>query len=202
MAEIRKVYTTNDEDKELVERYLAGDTRAFTPLFHKFKNVFFFNATRWFGYKEDEIEDMAMEFLGRMSVSLHKYDRTKATVGTWMTNCMRNYMHEYHTRKGGKPIPGKFFDDMGFTDGNGDRQGFDPESNDGTVVEIERMSHRKIIREMIESLSAMDARIFQEHFINGLTQKETAEKLGIPVNTMWYKVSLIRKHLERFKDEI
>jgi len=202
MGKSKKVYTSNEEDKQLVKKYLDGDSSAFTPLFHKYKNIFFVNATRWFNYKEDEIEDMAMEFLGRMVSSLDKYDPTKSLFSTWITNCMRNYMIEYHGRVKNKPVKAKSFEDMGIITRDGDRIEFSIIEESEVLNEIERSSYRKLIKDMIETLGPLEARIFQEHFINGLTQKETAEMLGMRHDTMWYQVGKIRKKLYKFKKRL
>jgi len=202
MAKSKKVYTTNDEDKELVLKYLNGDSSAFTPLFHKYKNIFFVNATRWFNYKEDEIEDMAMEFLGRMVSSLDKYDPGKALFSTWITNCMRYYMIEYHGRVKNKPVKAKSFEEMGLINNDGDRIEFSIAEESEVLNEIERSAHSRLIREMLKTLGPVETRIFQEHFINGLNQRETAEILELNPDTMWYRVAKIRKKLYKFKKEI
>ena len=96
-------YNSSEEEKELVKKYLNGDTRAFTPLFKRYKPIFFTNVIKWYGnnnYNNEEIEDMAMEFLGRISSKLHLYDSEKSIFGTWITNSMRNFIIECHKRKG------------------------------------------------------------------------------------------------------
>jgi len=192
-------YTTNKEDKELVKKYLEGDTSAFTPLFHKYKNIFFHNAVRWFSYKEIEIEDMAMEFLGRISSKIHMYDPEKSLFSTWITNSMKNFMIEYHGRKKNKPHKGLSIEDLGYTDKDGNKV-LDSIRDEHTLNEVERLSYRKLIKEMINSLSKEDAKIFQEHFINGNSQYDTADILGLPRNTMWYRVKKIKKHLQKYKN--
>ena len=95
-------YNSSEEDEELVKEYLNGNPRAFTPLFKKYKPIFFTNAIKWYGnnnYNNEEIEDMAMEFLGRISSKLHLYDSEKSIFGTWITNSMKNFMIECHRRR-------------------------------------------------------------------------------------------------------
>ena len=55
---------------------------------------------------------------------------------------------------------------------------------------------------MLKTLGPVETRIFQEHFINGLNQRETAEILELNPDTMWYRVAKIRKKLYKFKKEI
>ncbi len=198
-SKINYRYTTNEEDKELVKKYLEGDTGAFTPLFHKYKNIFFHNAIKWFNYKGIEIEDMAMEFLARISSKIHLYKPEKSLFSTWITHSMKNFMIEYHLRVKNKPHKGLFIEDLGYTDKDGNRVA-DSIADERSLDEVERLSYKKLIKDMINSLSKEDAKIFQEHFVNGNSQHDTADILGLPRNTMWYRVKKIKNHLQKYKD--
>ena len=44
-------YNSNDVDAELVKKYLNGDSNAFTPLFNKYKPIFFSNVMKWYSSK-------------------------------------------------------------------------------------------------------------------------------------------------------
>ena len=127
------------------------------------------------------------------------YDPEKALFSTWITNSMRYYMIEYHGRKKNKLYDALSIEDLGHTDKDGNRK-FDTIVDDSTLQDVERFSHRKLIKEMISSLGKEDARIFQEHFINAHSQFDTADILGLPRNTMWYRVKKIKEHLQKYKD--
>jgi len=185
------VYNDNETDAKLVKKYLEGDSTAFTPLFHKYKPIFFSNVIKWYGdnnYEIEEIKDMSMEFLGRISSKLHLYDSEKSTVSTWITNSMRNFMIEYWKRKKDKPIKGVSFDDIPdlIVKGN-------------IYEEIELKSHRKLIRKMLESLGYEDTKIFNDIFIKGKTQTQVAKELGIGCSTLEYRVRRVKKRLEKFR---
>ena len=47
-----------------------------------------------------------------------------------------------------------------------------------------------------KKLEGEDWRIFELHFLQGYTQLETGEKLGLREDTMWYRVKKIRKKLD------
>tara|TARA_R110002020_G_scaffold138469_2_gene308500 strand:+ start:3093 stop:3686 length:594 start_codon:yes stop_codon:yes gene_type:complete len=188
-------YNSSEEEKELVKKYLNGDTRAFTPLFKRYKPIFFTNVIKWYGnnnYNNEEIEDMAMEFLGRISSKLYLYDSKKSIFGTWITNSMRNFMIEYHKRKGRqKRIP------------NQKKISFDEVITEPSVNEIykniEIKSYRKLIKMMVESLGSDDTRIFNEIFLKGRTQSEVAREMGIGASTLEYRVKRVKRRLERFR---
>lgn len=185
-------YTTNQEDKELVKQYLDGDTRAFNPLFYKYKKIFFYNIYKWCAgqYDRETVEDMAMEFLGKISSKIHLYNPEKALFSTWMTTSMKNFSIEYSKRKGGKPIKNSMnIDDIKFNVPS------EPSS-------FETLSHKGLVKRMLSMLGSEDTKIFNEVFVNGLSQTEAAEKLGLPTNTMWYRIKKIREKLEHFKTEI
>jgi RNA polymerase sigma factor (sigma-70 family) len=190
-------YNSSEEEKELVKKYLNGDTRAFTPLFKRYKPIFFTNVIKWYGnnnYNNEEIEDMAMEFLGRISSKLHLYDSEKSIFGTWITNSMKNFMIEYHRRKSRqKRIPDQ------------KKISFDEIITEPSINEIykniELKSYKKLIKMMIESLGSDDTRIFNEIFLKGRTQSEVAREMGIGYSTLEYRVKRVKRRLERFRPE-
>ena len=190
-------YNSSVEDEELVKEYLNGNPRAFTPLFKKYKPIFFTNAIKWYGnnnYNNEEIEDMAMEFLGRISSKLHLYDSEKSIFGTWITNSMKNFMIECHRRRGRqKRIPSNkkvSFDEI-ITE---------PSINE-TYKKIETKSYRKLIKMMIESLGSDDTRIFYDIFLKGRNQSEVAREMGIRSSTLEYRVKRVKRRLEKFRPE-
>jgi len=187
----------NGSDEELVKKYLKGDSRAFTPLFKKYKPIFFTNVIKWYGnnnYNNEEIEDMAMEFLGRISSKLHLYDSEKSIFGTWITNSMKNFMIECYRRKSRqKRIP------------NNKKISFDeiitePSINE-TYKNIEIKTYRKLIKMMVESLGSEDTRIFNEIFLKGRVKSEVAREMGIRYNTLEYRVNRVKRRLEKFRPE-
>tara|TARA_R110000868_G_scaffold298425_3_gene558635 strand:+ start:1187 stop:1783 length:597 start_codon:yes stop_codon:yes gene_type:complete len=191
-------YNEADEEKELVDRYLNGDSSAFTPLFKKYKPIFFTNVIKWYGsdnYNSDEIEDMSMEFLGRISSKLHLYDSKKSIFGTWITNSMRYFIVEYYKRKHRqKRIPPQkkiYLDDV---------PNIEPSINE-IYKNIEIKSYRKLIKEMIESLGSEDTRIFNEIFLKGRTKSDVAREMGIAFNTLEYRVKRVKRRLEKFRPE-
>lgn len=185
-------YNSNSTDAELVKKYLNGDSNAFTPLFNKYKPIFFSNVMKWYYSKYDveEVQDMAMEFLGRISSKLHLYDSEKSTVSTWITNSMKNFMIEYWKRKKGKPIKGVSFEDIP-----------EPAANENIYKGIELKFYRKLIKKMIESLGSEDTRIFNEVFLKGRNQTDVAKELNIKRSTFEYRVKRVKKRLEKFRPE-
>jgi len=192
----KRVYLTNDEELKLIKEYLEGRSSAFTPLFQKYQMIFFTNLYKWYknAYKDpEEVNDMAIEFLGRISTKLHLYNPKIAKFNTWMMNSMKNYMKECwaaknrHKRKGTvEPL---------------DRHQNIIDSTPNAIKSLERSSHRELIKRMLESLGPEDTKIFHEIIVKGETQEETRKKLGLKRSTMSYRFQRMLKRLEKFRPD-
>lgn len=186
-------YTTNEEDKVLVNEYLLGNPKAFNKLFHKYRKIFLYNVQRWYGgaYDEETKQDMMIEFLGKISKKMHLYDPNKSQVLTWMTQSMRNFMIEFWNRKGGKKVKGISIDDVNL----------DFRTEEIVHKKLEAQTHRKIIKKMLASLGHEDTKMFNEIFIKGRTQAEVGREMGIKRSTFGYRFQRLKKRLEKFKPE-
>ena len=186
-------YTTNEEDKVLVNEYLLGNPKAFNKLFHKYRKIFLYNVQRWYGgaYDEETKQDMMIEFLGKISKKMHLYDPNKSQVLTWMTQSMRNFMIEFWNRKGGKKVKGISIDDVNL----------DFRTEETVHKKLEAQTHRKIIKKMLASLRHEDTKMFNEIFIKGRTQAEVGREMGIKRSTFGYRFQRLKRRLEKFKPE-
>jgi len=186
-------YTSNEEDKILVQEYLLGKPRGFYKLFHKYRKIFLYNVQKWYGgaYDEETKQDMMIEFLGRISKKMHLYDPEKSQVSTWMTNAMRNFMIEFWRRKGGKKVKGLSFDEVDF----------DFRIEETVHKKIEMKAHRRIIKEMLASLGHEDTKMFNEVFIKGRKQSEVCREMGMKRSTFGYRFQRLKRRLEKFKPE-
>jgi RNA polymerase sigma factor (sigma-70 family) len=183
-------YTDDITDKILVVKYLEGDSKAFKPLFYKYKALFFHNAKEWYSsaYTNDELQDMALEFLGRICSKLDLYNPEKAQFNTWMTQSMKNFMIEVHRRKSKRPKNKVSFDEIPDI-------GIEETIHKG----IQNQAYRKLIREMIESLGKEDTRMFNEVLLKGRSQTEVANEMGIKVSTFNYRFHRMQQRLQKFK---
>ena len=190
------VYLTQAEEETLLEKYLNGDTKSFGPLFQKYQMIFYKNIKTWYGsaYKDpEEVNDMAIDFLGKISKKLHLYDNKKAQFNTWMTNSMRYFIMEYwNTKQRQKRI--KNTESL-----DGIRGMADPSAC--IESKLERQGHRKLIREMIESLGPEDTRMFNEVLVKGESMAKTARKMGVKYSTFEYRFKRLKRRLEKFRPE-
>tara|TARA_Y100000034_G_C6897441_1_gene414111 strand:- start:502 stop:1086 length:585 start_codon:yes stop_codon:yes gene_type:complete len=184
-------YISADEEKALVIKTLKGSSSAFTPLFHKYKAIFFHNIKKQYPnyYETEEIQDMAMEFLGRISTKLDLYNPEKAQFSTWITNSMKNFTIEYYHRKKGKPIKGKPIEDIKQT----------LIASESTSKYMERKGYQKLIKIMKDSLGEEDTHIFEEFFVKGVSKKELAKEMGLNRTTLDYRTNRLKRRLDKFK---
>ena len=190
------VYLTQEEEIGLVKNYLEGDTQSFGPLFQKYQMIFYTKIKEWYGsaYKDpEEVNDMAIEFLGKISKKLHMYDSEKAQFNTWMTKSMRYFIMEYWNKKQRQ----KRIKQTESLDRHHSMA--DPSADIDKQMELK--GHRKLIREMLESLGPEDTRMFNEVLVKGESMAETARKMGVKYSTFEYRFKRLKRRLEKFRPE-
>jgi len=185
-----------EEEERLLNSYLGGDNTSFGPLYERYKVLFFYHVNKQLPYlpMEDK-EDLAVDFLGRISGKLEKYDKEKSLFRTWMTNCILNHLSEYRNKKSTRE---KFITDYI------SKENKENEIYDISIVSdqnpLEKVSYLNIIKLIKGKLGDQDWKIFELHFLQGYNQLETGKKLGLREDTMWSRIKLIRKRLDGIQD--
>jgi RNA polymerase sigma factor (sigma-70 family) len=195
-------YHSHNEEKKIVESILDGNSNDFEPLFHKYKGIFFSNLMKWYPnyYSEQEGLDMAMEFLEMIFTKLHTYNPKKSVFGTWITNCMRNFMIGHYRKMNKKSnLKYKSFEEIFNIDKDGNVSSFDipVEENATKLIEIKR--YKILLNKIIECLDPLEYIIVSELFFNGRTIKEVAEIVGLKRTTLDYRLKRMRKKIEKYK---
>jgi RNA polymerase sigma factor (sigma-70 family) len=184
--------TKQKEEEILLERYLNGDNTAFGPLYYRYRGLVLYHLNKRLSYLDNEdIEDLAIDFLGRISGKLRLYNKEKGLFRTWMTNCILNFIKEYKNKKSTKE---KMITDS-ITTNNSDHEYYDISiiSDDDTLKNV---SYLNIIKLIKERLCDDDWKIFELHFLQGYNQAETGERLGLREDTMWFRIKRIRRRLD------
>ncbi len=181
-----------EEEEELLDRYLNGDNTAFGPLYYRYRTLFLYHLNKQLNTisKEDK-EDLAIDFLGRISSKLNLYDKEKSLFRTWITNCILHFIIEYRNKKSTKEK--KITDSI--TTNNSDDEYYDVSitSDDDTLKTV---SYLNIIKLIKDRLCDDDWKIFELHFIQGYNQAETGNILKLREDTMWFRIKRIRKKLD------
>ena len=181
-----------EEEINLLHKYLNGDNRAFGPLYYRYRTIFLYHVNKQLSYlnKEDK-EDLAMDFLGRISSKLHTYDKTKSLFRTWITNCILNYLNEYKNKKSTKE---KKITHSIITNNSDDETYEIPITSDEDILKT--ISYINIIKLIKDRLCDDDWKIFELHFLQGYNQSETGNILKLREDTMWFRIKRIRKKLD------
>ena len=186
------VKSTPQQEKKYIEEYLNGKSTSFSPLYHKYKAIFYTMARKWYpNLVHDDLEDMSLEFLGKISQKLDKYDPSKAQVSTWITQCMRNFLIEWGRRKINRKRHNHTLTGLLLKGVNGEYDMY-LESDDDPFEDI---SYRSILKRIYEILGTEDTRIFELHFLQGYSQEKVGEMMNLTRGTMWYRIKKIRTQL-------
>ena len=181
-----------EEEEGLLQRYLNGDNTAFGPLYYRYRSLFLYHLNKQLNYlnKEDK-EDLAIDFLGKISSKLNLYDKEKSLFRTWITNCILNYLKEYKNKKSTKEK--KITDSI--KTNNSDDEYYDTyiTSDEDTLKTV---SYLNIIKLIKDRLCDDDWKIFELHFLQGYNQSETGNILKLREDTMWFRIKRIRKRLD------
>lgn len=180
------------EEENLLHRYLNGDNTAFGPLYYRYRTLFLYHVNKQLSYlyKEDK-EDLAMDFLGRISSKLNLYDKEKSLFRTWINNCILNYIKEYKNKKSTRQ---KIITDPIITN-NSDNESYEVTITSDDDV-LKTISYMNIIKLIKDRLCDDDWKIFELHFIQGYNQMETGNMLNLREDTMWFRIKRIRKKLD------
>jgi RNA polymerase sigma factor (sigma-70 family) len=195
-------YQSHDEEKVLVKSILEGNSKDFEPLFHKYKGIFFSNLMKWYPnyYSEQEGLDMSMEFLGMIFTKLYKYNPKKSVFGTWITNCMRNFMIGHYRKHNKKSaIKCKSFEEMFIVDKEGKTSNFDIPVEENAIKFIEIKRYGELIMEIMECLDPLEYIIVSELFFKGRSKKEVSKLVGLKRTTLDYRIKRMRKKIEKYK---
>ena len=181
-----------EEEENLLHRYLNGDNTAFGPLYYRYRTLFLYHVNKQLSYlyKEDK-EDLAMDFLGRISSKLNLYDKEKSLFRTWINNCILNYIKEYKNKKSTRQ---KIITDPIITN-NSDNESYEITITSDDDV-LKTISYINIIKLIKDRLCDDDWKIFELHFIQGYNQMETGNMLNLREDTMWFRIKRIRKKLD------
>jgi RNA polymerase sigma-70 factor (ECF subfamily) len=165
-----------NEDKEIIEKYLAGEEEAFSLLLQKYlKSVFNFI----FQFTRDATisEDLAQVTFIKAWKNLEKFD-CKKNFKTWLFAIAKNNTYDYFRKK--KTLPFSSFEDE---DGNNKLENISSQD----ILPNEILERVDIVREMEDKLREIPEKyrvILTLHYKEDFSLTEIAEILGSPYNTI------------------
>jgi RNA polymerase sigma-70 factor (ECF subfamily) len=176
------------DDSELIERCRAGDLSAFEPLVEKYRQRVWRLAYQILRDRE-EAWDVAQEAFVRAYQSLPAF-RGQSAFYTWMFRIVVNLATDRQRQRGararalgGEPVPEEEWE----------RSVADPTADPAGLAA--RAEQREKIREALDSLPLNYRTIIMLSDVDGLTYREIAQVLRIPMGTVMSRLHNARKRL-------
>jgi RNA polymerase sigma-70 factor (ECF subfamily) len=165
-----------DDDKVLVERMLAGDSRAFDAFFNAYFDRLYRFALIRLRNEPVAAEDIVQQTLCRAIEKLH-YFRGEAALFTWLCQICRNAIADMFRSKeyqAGQPIP--------FEDSEEVRSALEALSAlplDDPQQSMQDEQLRRFVHVILDHLPRRYADALEWKYIQGLSVKEIAERLHV-----------------------
>ncbi|MBI2162304.1 MAG: sigma-70 family RNA polymerase sigma factor [Candidatus Rokubacteria bacterium] len=178
------------DDLALVERCRAGDVAAFEPLVEKYRQRVYrlaFNVLR----DTEEALDAAQEAFIRAYQALPRF-RGQSAFYTWLFRITMNVAADRVRQRAAR---GRAFGTERVEEEEWDRTLVDPsEAPDASAA---RAEERRRIQRALESLPEHHRAIIMLSDLEGLSYREIAEVLGIPMGTVMSRLHNARKRLRQ-----
>ena len=178
---------SNQDDAALIRAVADRDKQAFAEVFSRY-------AGRVKGYlmrggaAEADADELAQEVLLTVWRKAVQFDPGKAALSTWIFTIARNRRIDLIRRhKRAEPDP----EDPLFQP--------DPDPDGPEVVNAGQIAER--MREVLATLPEAQREVLVLAFFDGLTQSETAERLGIPLGTVKSRIRLAFKAMRQYLGE-
>ncbi|WP_418992881.1 RNA polymerase sigma factor [Alistipes sp.] len=180
------------EDRQLVERVLAGDDLAFEYLFNRYSDAIRRLFVQRLGGANDA-DDLLQETFIKVYINLHRYS-SSFTFGQWVYTIARNTFIDYVRRRQ---------DDLSI-----DERFASPASSAPTPEEsVINLQQRTQIEHYLQTLAPRYRQLIVMRFFDEYSYEEIAAKLGLPLGTVKTQIHRAREQMcrliarsdERFK---
>lgn len=181
------------DDRQLVERCLAGDGHAWEEVVRRHSRRVYNLCLRFTGRPQDA-EDLAQDVFVRLYRSLNSYRAEMGSLGTWLTTLTRNLLIDHYRRA----KPDRLTDSIETTNEEGERIPLPlpaPGRGADTAVfgrEVQELVQRALLRLSPELREAIILRDLQD-----LDYKEIALVLHLPEGTVKSRINRGRLELAR-----
>lgn len=179
-------------DQAVVDRVLAGDMDAFSILVDRYQDRIY-SAVLNYVYNRDDAVDITQEAFVRAFSKLKTFTAGSAFY-TWLYRIAVNAAIDHLRRRKTKPV--ESIETEKFTE-----VGFEPPAPEATSNPEKlavRQEQVRVIKQAISTLSDKLRIAIVLHDVEGLSQEEVADILGVPVGTVKSRVSRARAEL-RYK---
>jgi RNA polymerase sigma-70 factor (ECF subfamily) len=174
-------------DEQLVERYLGGQRPALEELLRRHRQSAYRVAIRRVGQDADAL-DAVQEGFAKACRALPGYQR-RGAFKTWLLRVVENAAHDVRRRRDrGRPVIAgsswlRTHDDLL------------PTNEVDPALALEGADLRRLLDTALADLSSAQRRTFTLHALDGLTYREVAERLGVPIGTVMSRLHHARRKL-------
>jgi len=169
--------TSMSPEKEIIEKYFAGDNSAFAGLVDLYLKEIYNFIYRLIGSVKDS-EDLTQEVFIKVWKNLNKFDIEK-NFKTWIFTIAKNTAIDFLRKN--KDIPLSSFDDE---DGNNfiEDNLIDNEMKSDEVFSLGE--DKELIEKALNKISLIQKEVLILRYMNELSFSEISEVLDIPLNTI------------------
>lgn len=171
-------FTHNDssDERALIKRVKAGDTKALEELYDLYKALLF-GMIISIVKKREEAEDVLQEVFMKIWEKAHTFDEERGNVYSWIVTLTRNKSIDRIRSKGYKT------QQKASTSVN--QPEFTLESDKFDPLETTIFSDRsELVKKALEQIPEEQSEVIKVAYYGGMTQSEIAEHLGIPLGTV------------------
>jgi RNA polymerase sigma-70 factor (ECF subfamily) len=177
------------DERELIQRCIAGDASAFEPLVEKYRQRVWRLAYQVL-HDREEAWDVAQEAFVRAFHSLSSF-RGQSAFYTWLFRITVNVATDRHRQRGAQT---RAFGPERVTEEEWARTTPDP--GGGPDQEAARAEQRERIRHALDALPPKARTIIMLSDVEGLSYREIAEVLNCPIGTVMSRLHNARKRLK------
>jgi RNA polymerase sigma-70 factor (ECF subfamily) len=174
-------------DEDLVGRYLEGQSAALEELLRRHGHAAYRVAMRQLGHDADAL-DAVQEAFAKVCRALRGYQQ-RGAFKTWLLRVVENAAHDVRRRRNRRRL---------VTQGSSWLRHHDdllPAAESNPALGLEETELRSVINMALSDLPSAQRRVFTLHAVDGLTYREVAEELRVPVGTVMSRLHHARRKL-------
>jgi RNA polymerase sigma-70 factor, ECF subfamily len=183
-----------DNDEELIIKYLEGDQQAFKALVEKYTSHLYNFARRFVG--ANTASDIVQESFIKVWKNIKKFDASRAHFKTWVFAIARNIIIDYLRKK--KSI---VFSDLD----NDEEVSFSETVPDNAILPdevLQQLEDKEFLNKLLDQILPMYREVLILYYQEEMTFAEIGEMLDKPLNTVKSYHYRALKHLKKMTDDI
>lgn len=180
------------DDLALVERVKRGDLSAFSQLVDKYQNRIY-SAVLNYVYNADDAYDITQDAFVKAYTNINRFNSSSAFY-TWLYRIAINTAIDAIRKRKSRPVES-------LEDDKYAQSGFEPVGTDIADDPERSLANAELARHLNEAISSLSHKlrsVIVLHDVEGLSQEEVAQIIGVPVGTVKSRVSRARAEIRRY----